>query len=73
MRMMFGNPCEEYKVNPVVVRALDRIFILHADHEQNASTSTVRLAARRAPTRSPSPLASPACGALPTAAPTKPA
>jgi citrate synthase len=43
MRMMFGNPCEEYKVNPVVERALDRIFILHADHEQNASTSTVRL------------------------------
>src|SRR2546427_22313 len=43
MRMMFGNPCEEFKVNPVVERALDRIFILHADHEQNASTSTVRL------------------------------
>ena len=44
MRMMFGNPCEEYKVNDVLVRALDRILILHADHEQNASTSTVRLA-----------------------------
>ena len=44
MRMMFANPCEEYKVNEVLVRALDRIFILHADHEQNASTSTVRLA-----------------------------
>ena len=44
MRMMFGNPCEDYEVNPVLVRALDRIFILHADHEQNASTSTVRLA-----------------------------
>jgi citrate synthase len=43
MRMMFGVPTEEYKVNPVLVRALDRIFILHADHEQNASTSTVRL------------------------------
>lgn len=43
MRMMFATPCEEYKVNPVLVRALDRIFILHADHEQNASTSTVRL------------------------------
>ena len=43
MRMMFGIPCEEYVVNPVLVRALDRIFILHADHEQNASTSTVRL------------------------------
>jgi citrate synthase len=44
MRMMFGNPCEEYVPNPVLVRALDRILILHADHEQNASTSTVRLA-----------------------------
>lgn len=44
MRMMFGNPCEDYVVNEVLVRALDRIFILHADHEQNASTSTVRLA-----------------------------
>jgi len=43
MRMMFGVPAEEYKVNEVLVRALDRIFILHADHEQNASTSTVRL------------------------------
>ncbi|MEK8049003.1 citrate synthase [Ideonella sp. DXS22W] len=43
MRMMFGTPCEDYKVNPVIERALDRIFILHADHEQNASTSTVRL------------------------------
>jgi citrate synthase len=45
MHMMFANPCEEYKVNDVLVRALDRIFILHADHEQNASTSTVRLCA----------------------------
>jgi citrate synthase len=43
MRMMFATPCEEYKPNDVLVRALDRIFILHADHEQNASTSTVRL------------------------------
>ncbi len=43
LRMMFANPCEPYVVNPVVERALDRIFILHADHEQNASTSTVRL------------------------------
>ena len=43
MHMMFANPCEEYKVNDVLVRALDRILILHADHEQNASTSTVRL------------------------------
>ncbi len=44
MRMMFGVPAEEYEVNDVLERALDRIFILHADHEQNASTSTVRLA-----------------------------
>jgi citrate synthase len=44
MRMMFGVPAEEYQVNDVLVRAMDRIFILHADHEQNASTSTVRLA-----------------------------
>ena len=44
LHMMFGTPCEEYKPNPVVSRALDRILILHADHEQNASTSTVRLA-----------------------------
>jgi citrate synthase len=45
MRMMFAVPAEEYQVNPVLERALDRIFILHADHEQNASTSTVRLCA----------------------------
>lgn len=44
MYMMFSNPCEPYVVNDVLVRALDRILILHADHEQNASTSTVRLA-----------------------------
>ena len=43
LRMMFGTPCEDYRVNPVIEKALDRIFILHADHEQNASTSTVRL------------------------------
>ncbi len=42
--MMFSTPCETYRVNPVVARAMDRILILHADHEQNASTSTVRLA-----------------------------
>jgi citrate synthase len=41
--MMFGVPCEEYKVNPVLAKAMDKIFILHADHEQNASTSTVRM------------------------------
>jgi citrate synthase len=44
LRMTFGVPAEHYDVNPVVEQALDRIFILHADHEQNASTSTVRLA-----------------------------
>ena len=44
LRMTFGVPAEEYEVDPVVERAMDRIFILHADHEQNASTSTVRLA-----------------------------
>ena len=42
--MMFSNPCEEYRINPVYAKAMDRIFMLHADHEQNASTSTVRLA-----------------------------
>ncbi len=42
--MMFGVPCEDYEVNPVIAKAMDKIFILHADHEQNASTSTVRLA-----------------------------
>ncbi len=45
LQMMFGKPTEQYDVDPVLARALDRIFILHADHEQNASTSTVRLAA----------------------------
>ena len=44
LRMTFGVPAEHYEINPAVERAMDRIFILHADHEQNASTSTVRLA-----------------------------
>lgn len=44
LHMMFSTPAEDYKVNPIIARALDRILILHADHEQNASTSTVRLA-----------------------------
>ena len=44
LHMMFGNPCEETEISPTLARAMDRIFILHADHEQNASTSTVRLA-----------------------------
>jgi citrate synthase len=43
LRMMFGNPCEEFEVDPVVRNALDLLFILHADHEQNCSTSTARL------------------------------
>jgi len=42
--MMFGTPCEDYKPSPVLADAMDKIFLLHADHEQNASTSTVRLA-----------------------------
>jgi len=44
LHMMFSTPCEKYKVNPVLARAMDKILILHADHEQNASTSTVRMA-----------------------------
>jgi citrate synthase len=44
LRMCFAVPCEEYELNPILARAMDVIFILHADHEQNASTSTVRLA-----------------------------
>ena len=44
LHMMFSTPCEPYVVNPVIAKAIDKIFILHADHEQNASTSTVRLA-----------------------------
>ena len=44
LHMMFGTPCETYVPNPILAKAMDRIFLLHADHEQNASTSTVRLA-----------------------------
>lgn len=44
LHMMFSTPCEEYKVSPILAKAMDTIFLLHADHEQNASTSTVRLA-----------------------------
>ncbi|HEX5362537.1 MAG TPA: citrate synthase, partial [Fluviicoccus sp.] len=43
LHMMFATPCADYVVNPIVAKAMDRIFVLHADHEQNASTSTVRL------------------------------
>ena len=67
---------EEYKINPVLADALDKILILHADHEQNASTSTVRIRAPalRAPIRSPAsqPASRSACGAPRMAAPTKP-
>ena len=44
LKMMFKQPNEDYKINPIVLNALDKLLILHADHEQNASTSTVRLA-----------------------------
>lgn len=44
LNMMFGTPCDDYKVSPTLAKAMDKVFILHADHEQNASTSTVRLA-----------------------------
>jgi len=44
LHMMFATPCEDYEVSPTIAKAMDRIFLLHADHEQNASTSTVRLA-----------------------------
>lgn len=43
LHMMFGNPCEESQISPVLANAMDKVFLLHADHEQNASTSTVRL------------------------------
>lgn len=72
MRMMFAIPCEEYEGNDVMTRAIDRIFILHADHEQNASTSTVRLCASSG--TSPFAAIAPAwraSGGPRTAAPTK--
>ena len=53
LHMTFAVPCEEYVVNPVLARAMDRIFILHADHEQNASTSTVRISGSIIPAGSP--------------------
>lgn len=72
LHMCFTVPCEEYKVNPVLARAMDRIFILHADHEQNASTSTVRLAGSSGANPLPAlPLAWPASGARLMAAPMK--
>jgi citrate synthase len=63
LRMCFAVPCEEYAANPVVARAMDRIFTLHADHEQNARPAPIRLPASQP--------ALPASGARRTAAPTK--
>lgn len=71
LRMCFAVPAEEYKVNPVLARAMERIFILHADHEQNASTSTVRLAGSSGANQPVLPPASHACGGLLMAAPTR--
>ena len=73
LHMTFAVPAEEYKVSKVLARAMDRIFVLHADHEQNASTSTVGSPARAAPTPLPaSRPASPRCGDRRTEGPTKP-
>ena len=71
---MFGVPAEAYQVDPEVAKALDLLFILHADHEQNCSTSTVRLvgSSRGEPVRLASRPASTRCGARCTAAPTRP-
>ncbi len=72
LRMCFSVPAEDYVVNPVIARAMDLIFTLHADHEQNASTSTVRLAGSSDANPSPaSPPAWPASGARRMAAPTR--
>ena len=72
LNMCFAVPAEDYVVDPILSRAMDRIFTLHADHEQNASTSTVGSPPRRAPTPSPaSPPASPASGDRRTAGPTR--
>ena len=74
LHMCFAVPAEEYEVNPILSRAMDRIFTLHADHEQNASTSTVRLAS----SSGANPFACIAAGIAclwgrPMAAPTRPA
>jgi len=71
--MMFSEPYQDYELKPEVVRALDLIFLLHADHEQNCSTSTVRMVASSQATCSPAPRR--ACapfGGPCTAAPTRP-
>jgi hypothetical protein len=73
LHMCFAVPAEEYVVDPILSRAMDRIMMLHADHEQNASTSTVRLASLRVRTRLPvSRRALPACGGRHMAARTRP-
>ena len=74
LKMMFSVPAEDYVVNPIVEKAMDRILMLHADHEQNASTSTVRLAGSSGanPFACIAAPASPRCGARAMAAPTRP-
>ena len=73
LKQTFESADGQYDLNPDVVKALDLLFILHADHEQNASTSTVRRSVRPVPTRTRRSLrASPRCGVRPTAVPTKP-
>ena len=71
--MMFATPCEPYEVDPVVEKAIDLLLILHADHEQNCSTSTVRLVGSLdgEPVRARSRPASTRSGARATAAPTR--
>ena len=73
MNMMFAVPAEDYKLSPTAVKALELMLILHADHEQNASTSTVRLAgSSRMPIRTlASRPVSPRCGVRRTAVPTR--
>lgn len=72
LRMTFGFPAEPYEIDPEIAKALDMLLILHADHEQNCSTSTVRLVAPPTPTCSPRfPVASTHSGARCTAAPTR--
>ena len=72
LHMMFATPCEEYKPSPVLIKAMDRLLILHADHEQNASTLPCVWLGRQVQTPSPvSPPVSPRCGGLPMAVPMK--
>jgi len=72
MHMMFAVPAEPYEIDPVAAKALDVLFILHADHEQNASTSTVRMAGSTGTNPyAAMPRASPRSGVRRTAAPTR--